>query len=83
MKAAVWKTKSWEPSRYDDTEIKRVIFKGLDDNKSYYLNLNSKYPMEASKWEPYLKEGTVLDINLQPNGKNVNYFSSFNIIKTV
>jgi len=83
MKAAVWNEGEWINSKFDGTSIKRVIFKGLDDNKSYYLNLNTKFPNEVAKWEPALKEGNVLDINLQPNGKNVNYFSNYIIIRKV
>lgn len=83
MKAAVWKIDDWADSKYDDTSVKRVILKGLDDNKSYYLNLNTKYPNEVTKWEPSLKEGNVLEVNLQPNGKNVNYFMNFTLIKKV
>lgn len=81
--ASVWVIGKWADSRYDNTRIKQVIFKGLDDGKSYYLNLNTKFPNEVAKWEPSLKEGAVLDINLQPNGKNVNYFGQFTVIKQV
>lgn len=76
MKAAVWKVGKWTSSKYE-FETKRVIFKGLDDNKSYALNLSTKFPNEVAKWESFCKVGNVLDINLQANGKNVNYFASF------
>lgn len=83
MRCAVWKIDDWSDSKYDDTSVRRVILKGLDDNKSYYVNLNTKFPREVTKWEQALKKGNVLDVNLQPNGKNVNYFSSFTLIKKV
>ena len=83
MKAAIWKIDDWKESSFDNTAIKRVIFKGLDDNKSYYLNLNTKFPNEVNKWVPALKEGNVLEVNLQPNNKNINYFSNYILIKKV
>jgi hypothetical protein len=84
MKAAVWSVpKEWTPSKFDNTEVKRVVFKGLDDNKSYYLNLNTKFPNQVKSWEPHLNEGTVLDVTLQGNGKSINYFIPFYIIKDI
>ena len=83
MKAAVWRIEDWRDSKYDDTSIKRVIFKGLDDNKTYYLNLNTKFPARVKEWEPAIKEGNVLDLDLQPDGKSVNYFNNYTIIRKV
>lgn len=84
MKVAVWKIpKEWTPSRYDNTEIKRVICKGLEDNKSYYLNLNTKFPSYVQSWEPHLQEGNVLDVAIQGNGSSINYFVPFNIVRDI
>ena len=83
MRAAIWKIDEWIGSKYDNTSVKRDILKGLDDGKSYYLNLNTKFPDMVAKWEPALKKGNVLEVNLQTNGKNVNYFQTYTLIKKV
>lgn len=85
MKVALWYLPNkWIQSQYDDSEIKRVVFKGIDDNKSYYLNLNTKFQNVVNKWEPNLKEGIVLDVQVQSaHPKNINMFEPYQIIKGV
>lgn len=84
MICAVWKTSSeWKPSKYDDCKISRQIFKGLDDGKSYYLNLNTKFPIQTQQWKQYLKEGNLIDVNIRPKSQNVDLFCRFEVKKLV
>lgn len=78
MLAAVWK-----PSKYDNSEIQRVVFKGLDDGKSYYLNLNTRFQKEIDRWSPHIKEGSVLDVQIRQGTTQVNMFGQFNIVKDI
>ena len=74
----VWKVSDWMPSKMNDHDYMRIAFKKYDGSKgTVYLNLTKN--CEDAKWQqwvPYLKEGNVLDVTLQPNG-NVNQFAPF------
>ena len=39
MRVAVWKIGKWLPSKFNDGDNCRVACKGLDDKKTYYLNV--------------------------------------------
>jgi hypothetical protein len=62
----------------------RVAFKPLDDTgmKVHYLNLPHKF-IKYEEWIKYLKPGNILDVSLQGNKKNVNYFMNFSVVKEV
>jgi len=83
MLAAVWNVPEWKPSKYDNSEIQRVVFKGLDDGKSYYLNLNTRFQKEIDRWSPHIKEGSVLDVQIRQGTTQVNMFGQFNIVKDI
>lgn len=70
-------------SKYSGFPTKRVTFKSLDPNDKnyYYLNLDEKFKEKVSQWDPVCKEGNVLDVTLQANGKNINLFQGFTHIK--
>jgi hypothetical protein len=80
MKAAVIKIGNWIPGKFDDTSIQQIILKDIENNKEYFLNLNTKYPDRVEYWKPVIREGVVLEVSLQENGKNVDYFKSYSII---
>lgn len=60
----------------------RVIFKGVQDGKEYAMNLpEEKVYAKSAEWRPYLKGGNILDVELQDNGKNVNFYKPFKVIE--
>lgn len=69
MIVAVWKIGEWLPSKYDEAMNCRIMFKGLDDNKTYYLNLSDE-PRVKDKWWPLIKLGNLLDVPLL-EGRNI------------
>lgn len=97
MQLVVWKVGDWKPGKYPSNngqtfDVLRVAFKSLDknDRKSYYLNLDKKQPNVVAKWEPFIKEGNVLDVMLIPKGEGfvtndttINKFEAFKVIKDV
>lgn len=62
----------------------RVAFKPIEDTgqQVHFLNLPNNFP-KFEEWHRYLKPGNVLDVNLQGNHKNINYFMPFKVIKEV
>lgn len=59
MKAIIMKIGKPKVARLGGTYI-RVIFRGLDDNKSYRLDVYDNHSASI-KWKPYLKEQAVFD----------------------
>ena len=86
MKLTVWNEGIWKPSRFSNSEVRRVSFKSLDknDKKTYYLNLDNANK-GYEQWLPYLINGTVLDVQVMPmNGKNIiNKFQPFLVVKQI
>lgn len=86
MKLIVWKVAGWKPINFGSKkgmgDYLRVAFKKYDGSKgTVYLNLPEvKLYGRCVDWLPYLKEGNILDCQVQPNGTNVNYYSPFTII---
>lgn len=84
MRVAVWKIGEWKPSKFTSGESKRIAFKGLEDNKTYYLNLDTTNPQPIKNWEPKLKEGNVFDVTLQSlNPKNILPHAPFTLVRSV
>lgn len=91
MQLIVWNAGIWKPGKHSDHEVRRVIFKSVDgdDKRSYYLNLDKKFPNNVAMWEPNIKEGSVLDVQVMPKGGRVtndttiNKFSPFKAAKDV
>jgi len=82
MRVAVWNVGKWLPSKFTSGECRRVSFKGLDDNKTYYLNLDTTHE-GYDRWQPFIKEGNVLDAQVPQGSKNINKFGQFTVIKEV
>jgi hypothetical protein len=87
VKLIVWKVVGYKTANLGanaGNEYLRVAMKsiGEGDPNTYYLNLPKNY-QRFNEWLPYMKEGNVLEVNLQSNGKNVNFYMPFNVIKQV
>lgn len=80
MVVAVWKLNDWRPSKFNEEMTCRVIFKGLDDNKSYYLNL-SDMPSVKDRWWNLCKLGNILDVPLLEGRNIVNKFGQPTLLK--
>ncbi len=86
MELAVWKVGKPLPSKFDDGFMTITIqMKSLkaSDKKSYKLNLTTRHKDAMHKWLPHMIEGTVLKVQMQPNGINVNPFTDYTVIKAV
>lgn len=82
MKVAVWKIGEWKDSKFDYGRNCRVVFKGLDDNKSYYLNMTEVFGVR-DKWEHLCKLGNVLNVQVIEGTNNINKFSNVELIRKV
>lgn len=80
MMVAVWKIGKSMPSKWNDGNNRRIVFKGLDDGKSYYLNLTDVHGVNH-RWMPFLKLGNVLDVSVIPNTNNVNKFGQIYFVR--
>lgn len=87
MQLIVWKTNEWKPIRFGQHagqgNYMRIVLKRRDGEKgSIYLNLpDSSVFIRSNEWIPYMKEGNIIDCQLQANGNNVNYFQPFTVIQ--
>lgn len=83
MKFIVWKIVGEKTSNYYPKQTYcRFIFKGMDDEKSYYLNL----PLVHQSYNnllKFLKEGNIVEANLQTNKKNISYFTPITLVKEI
>lgn len=59
MRVIVMKIGPEKPSKHGGT-YRRVIFRGVEDNKSYRLDLyhNNEY---SRRWAPYIREQAIFD----------------------
>lgn len=83
MKFIVWKIVGEKSSIYHPKQrYFRYVLKGMDDSKSYYLNL----PLNHQSYRNitnYLKEGNIVEASLQTNKNNINYFVPIMLVKEV
>lgn len=81
MKFIVWKIVGEKSSfYYPQQPYCRYVFKGMDDEKSYYLNLPLKHQSYYAV-SKFLKEGNIVEANLQTNKKNISYFLPITLVK--
>lgn len=82
MKFIVWKIVGEKISNFTGKKYIRYAFKGLDDNKNYYLNL----PVDHNSiiyLKNKLNEGNIVEATLQNGNKNINYFQTITILREV
>lgn len=60
---AVWRIGSWQESKYDGWMNRRIMLKGLDDDKTYYLNQSSE-PGIRHMWDNVLQNGNIIRVVL-------------------
>lgn len=80
-RVVVWKIPNWTNSKYQDGKNVRIALKNIDTNESYHLNLVSSEPDILLRWFPAIAEGSILDVKLQSNGKNVDRYAGFQVVK--
>lgn len=86
MELAVWRVGKPAPSKFDEGyDNTQIQFKSLDkaDRKTYRLNLSTRHKDKIAMWMPYMREGVVLKVSMQPNGSNVNPFQNFTVTRDV
>lgn len=83
MKFIVWKIVGEKTSVYHPKQTYcRFIFKGMDDEKSYYLNLPVIH-QSYNYLTKILKEGNIVEASLQTNKKNISYFIPILLVKEI
>ena len=97
MQLIVWKVGEWQEGRYPSKEngvtydVQRVVFKSMDSKnaRTFYLNLDKRHPENVAKWQPYMREGNVLDVVIMPKGgmvnndTTINKFDPFKVIRDI
>lgn len=81
MRVAVWKIGKWLPSKFNDGDNCRIACKGLDDKKTYYLNVTEVHNVYG-RWKHLLVEGNVLDVKLI-NEKTIDKFCIPTLVRKV
>ena len=76
MRLIITKIGDKKPSKYDGF-YKRVIFRSVEDNKSYRLDVFDQHS-QSIRWLPYLKAQGVFDkVNILPHSSIIDGNSPF------
>ena len=81
MNFIVWKLVGEKNSKYHPRQrYFRYVLKGMDDEKSYYLNLPLNHQSKTYLTK-ILQEGNIVKADLQTNKNNISYFSPILLVK--
>lgn len=82
MRAIVWKVSKEMPSKWNPGFTNQVVvFKSIEDDKQYKLNLDSRFKNDCDRWKLDLQEGNVLEVRINGETKNIDLFNHHSLVE--